>query len=75
MLPVVRSTGGNKHIELVDRDFNAAINIRRLVALKTRPAALTRSNFAGQPLRLEMCLDILKLIAGGEAKRLDVVCD
>jgi transposase len=35
----------------VNRDFNAAINIRRCAVLETRPPELTRENFIGQPLK------------------------
>jgi transposase len=32
-------------MEFVNRDFNAAINIRRCAVLESRPPALTRENF------------------------------
>jgi len=52
LLALMSSTiGGNRSMELVNRDFKATINIRRYALLKTRPADLTRSNFAGQPRR------------------------
>jgi hypothetical protein len=36
-----------KRSEFVNRDFNAAMNIRRCALLKTRPPELTRANFEG----------------------------
>jgi len=36
ILALVSSTRGNKRMEFVTRGFNAAINIRRCVVLKTR---------------------------------------
>jgi hypothetical protein len=42
-------------MKFVNRDFYAAISIRRCAELNTRPAELRRSNFLGQLLMLELC--------------------
>jgi len=55
-------------MEHVSRGFKAAINIRRCVALKTRPEKLTRADFVRQPLMLEMCKEKLKSVAGDGSK-------
>jgi len=47
ILAVASSTSVNARVEFVHRDVSAAINIRRCVALKTRPKELERSNFLG----------------------------
>lgn len=39
---------------LVNRDFDAAINIERCVALRKRPEELAQSIIVGQPFRLEV---------------------
>jgi hypothetical protein len=41
-------------MEFVNRDFNAAIHIRRFAILENRPEELTRSKFVGQPLDVEL---------------------
>jgi len=54
-LALVSTTNdGTKRMEFVNRDFNAAINIRRCAALETRPPELTRMNFIGQSLKVEL---------------------
>jgi hypothetical protein len=68
ILALVRSTNGIASMAFVNKAFNAAINIRRCAVLKTRPAELTRSKFVWQPLRLEVCRDKPKPIAGGRSK-------
>jgi len=46
LLALVSTTSdGKKRMEFVNRDFNAAINIRRCAVLESRPPALTRENF------------------------------
>jgi hypothetical protein len=45
ILAKLRSARGNKRMVLVNRDFNAVINIRRWAVLKTRHEELTRSSF------------------------------
>jgi hypothetical protein len=48
LLALVSTTSdGKKRMEFVNRDFNAAINIRRCAVLESRPPALTRENFVG----------------------------
>lgn len=47
-------------MESANRDFNAAINIRRCAALKTRHAELTKPNFVAPPLMFEVCKEKTK---------------
>ena len=58
---LMSSRRGNKHMEVGNRNFSAAINIRRHAVPKTR--------LAEQSLRLEMCKDELKPIAIGWSRR------
>jgi len=44
------STSSNANKHFVNRDFNAAINIRRCLILPDRPSSLKRSTFKGRPL-------------------------
>ena len=53
-LALMSSNSGNKRMEFANKDFNAAINIIRCAVLETRPDELTRANFVGQLLRLEV---------------------
>jgi len=69
ILALKNSTSLDKRMELVHRDFNAPIHIRMCAALKMRPEVLTRTNFVGQPLRLEVCKEKLKPMAGGHSKK------
>jgi hypothetical protein len=46
---VSTTTDGNQRIEFVNRDFNAAIKIRRCAVLESRPPELPRENVIGQP--------------------------
>jgi hypothetical protein len=56
-------------MEFVNRDFHAIINIRKCAVLKMRPKELTRVNFVGQPLRIELYNDKLKPIAWRRSKK------
>jgi len=47
LLALISSTSANARNEFMDRDTNAAINIRRCLVLKTRPKELTRSKILG----------------------------
>jgi len=51
---VSTTNDGKKRMEFVNRDFNSAINIKRCAVMETRPPALTRRNFVGQPLKVEL---------------------
>jgi hypothetical protein len=64
---LVSTNSGNKCMDFVNRDFNAAINNRRFDKMKTRPVEQTRANLVGQPLSLVVCMQILKPIAGGQS--------
>jgi len=58
-IPVLmRSIGRGAFTEFVNRDLNAASNIRRCTVLKTRLEKLRRSDFVGQPLRLKTSEEI-----------------
>jgi len=55
LLALVSTTSdGKKRMEFVNRDFDAAINIRKCAVLETRPPESTRMNFIGQPSKLEL---------------------
>jgi hypothetical protein len=63
------STNGDKRMEFVNRDFSAAINIRRCAVLKTRPEELTPSNVVGPPLKVKVYEEKLKSIACNRSKK------
>jgi len=69
LLALVITTNGKKRVEFLNRDLNAAINIRRCAVMEKRPAALTRENFVGEPLKVELYLKKLKLEVGGRSKK------
>jgi hypothetical protein len=50
-------------------NFNSAINIKRCAVMETRPPALTRRNFVGQPLKVELYEKKLKQIVGSQSKK------
>jgi hypothetical protein len=62
------STNDYARQEYAKRDFNAAINIERCAVLKKRPAELTRANFVGQSLRVEMYKKKLNPVAGSQSR-------
>jgi len=68
-LALVRSTSVNAREEFVNRVFNATINIRRCVVLKTRPAKLAPFMFLGHALKLVSCLDKLEPTPAGRSKK------
>jgi len=51
---VSTAPNGTKCMEFVNRDFNAAINIRRCAVLEKRPPDWTQEDFIGQPLKVEL---------------------
>lgn len=65
----MRSTSVNAREEFVNRVFNATINIRRCVVLKTRPAELAPFMFLGHALKLVSCLDKLEPTPAGRSKK------
>jgi len=70
LLALVSTTSdGKKRMEFVNRDFDAAINIRRCAVLETRAPEWTRENFNGQPLKVELYKKKLKLVVGGRSKQ------
>jgi len=52
-------------MEVMKRNFDATVNVRRCLVLKTIPEELTRSTPVGWRLRLEVCKEKLKQIADG----------
>jgi len=52
----------------VNRDFNAAINVRRCAVLETRTPELTREDFVGQPLKVELYEKKMEAVVGGRSK-------
>jgi len=56
-------------MEFVDRDFDAAINIRKYTVLETRPPEPTRENFIGQPLKVVLYEKKLEAVVGGRSKK------
>jgi len=53
----------------VNRECNVANNMRRCVALKTRPEEMKRCNFLGRPLSLQVSKERMKRMAGGRSKK------
>jgi len=66
---VSTTTNGEKRMEFVNRDFNAAINTRKCAVLETRPPESTRENFLGQPLKVELYETTLEAVVDGRSKR------
>jgi hypothetical protein len=60
---------GKKRMEFVNRDFNAAINVRRCAVLETRTPELTREDFVGQPLKVELYEKKMEAVVGGRSKQ------
>jgi len=56
-------------MEFLNRDFNAAINLRRCAVLETRPPELTRENFVGQPPKVELYEKKMESVVGGRSKK------
>jgi len=69
LLALTNSTRGNKRIEFVNRDLNAAIHTRRCAALKKGPRHVTRASFTWQHLRVEMHHEELNAGAGNQLKK------
>jgi hypothetical protein len=68
LLALVSTINGKKRMEIVNRDFNAATNIRRCAVMERRPPYLTRGNFVGKPLEVELYEKKLKPVVGGRSK-------
>jgi len=70
LLALVSTTNdGKKRMEFVNRDFDAAINIRRCAVLETRPPEWTRGSFVGQPLKFELYEKKVEAVVGGRSKK------
>jgi hypothetical protein len=68
ILEMMSSVRDNARQEFVNRDFNAAINIRRCVVLETGLEELRRSKFVGQPLKFEIYREKMNPIGVGRSK-------
>jgi hypothetical protein len=66
---VSTTTNGKKRMEFVNRDFDAAIYMRRYAVMERRPPELRRENFVGQPLKVELYEKKLKPVVGGRSKK------
>jgi len=70
LLALVSTTpSGTKRMEFVNRDFNTAIIIRRCAVMEKKPPQLTRENFKGQPLKVELYEKKVEPVAGGRSKK------
>jgi hypothetical protein len=70
LLALMSTTNDSKkRMEFVNRDFNAAINIKRCAVLEKRPPNWTRMNFIGQPLKVELYEKKLEAVVGGRSKK------
>jgi len=70
LLVLVSTTiDGKKRMEFLNRDFIAAINIRKCAVLETRPPELTRENFVGQPPKVELYEKKMESVVGGRSKK------
>jgi len=66
---VSTTNGGKKRMEFVNRDFNAAVNVRRCAVLEKRPPEWTRENFVGQSLKVELYEKKLESGVGGRSEK------
>jgi glycerol-3-phosphate dehydrogenase len=66
---VSRTSDGKKRMEFVNRDFNAAINIRKCAVLENRPPEWTRENFIGQPLKVELYAKKFEEVVCGRSRK------
>jgi len=62
------TTNGKKRMQFVNRNFNAAINIRKCAVMERRPPELTREYFVGQPLKVGLYEKKLEPVVGGRSK-------
>ena len=70
LLALVSTTpNGKKRMEFMNRDFNAASNIRKYALMEKRPPELTRENFIEQSLNVELYEIKLEAVVGGQSKK------
>jgi len=70
LLALVSTTNdGKKRMEFVNRDFHAAINIRRYAVLENKPPEWTRKTFVGQPLKVELYEKKFEAVVGSRSKK------
>jgi hypothetical protein len=69
-LALVSTTNdGKKRMEFVNRDLNAAINIRRWAVMENKPPEWTSVNFVAQSLQVELYEKKLKPVVVGRSKK------
>jgi hypothetical protein len=68
LLALVSTINGKKRMEFVNRDFNAAINIRKCAVREERPLGSTRENFVGKPLKDKLYEKKFEAVVGGRSK-------
>jgi hypothetical protein len=70
LLALVSTTSdGTKRMEFVNRDFHAAVNIRRCTVLEKRPPEWTRENFVGQPPKVELYEKKFEAVVGSLSQK------
>jgi len=70
LLALVSATKDDKkRMVLVNRDFNAATNIKRCAVIERSPPELTRENFVRQPLNVELREKQLEAVVGDRSKK------
>jgi hypothetical protein len=69
LAPVSTTNDGKKRMEFVNRDFNAAINIRRCAVVEHRPPEWTRRCFVGQPPKVELYEKKFEAVEGGLSQK------
>jgi len=69
LLALVSTINGKKRMEFVNREFNAATNIRRCAVPEERPSKMTRVNFVGQPIKVELYKKKLEAVVGSMSKK------
>jgi len=69
LLALESTINGKKRVGFVNRDFNAAIIIRRCAVMENRPPELTRENFVGESLKVELYEKKLEIVVGGRSNK------
>jgi len=70
LLALVSATkDGKKRMVLVNRDFNAATNVKRCTVTERRPPESTRENFVRQSLKVELYEKQLEAVVGDRSEK------
>jgi len=70
LLALVSATSdGKKRMVLVNRDFNAATNVKRCTVTERRPPESTRENFVRQSLKVELYEKQLEAVVGDRSEK------